>query len=142
MIRRHKSNHSGFPLYAINQGQIEKGAAINEQLSALGIRPADLDLVLLSHLDCDHANGLKLVADAKKSLYRRPNCFSQKIKCRSTASVITRIGGAEPSCKPLIGMARKALRVSPMMYLETAALLWLISPRSFQRALCPENYSI
>lgn len=58
----------GFPLYAINQGQIEKGAAINEQLSALGIRPADLDLVLLSHLDCDHANGLKLVADAKKIL--------------------------------------------------------------------------
>ena len=27
-----------------------------------------MDTVLLSHLDCDHANGLKLVADAKKIL--------------------------------------------------------------------------
>lgn len=56
------------PLYITNQGCVEKGAAINEQLLALGIRPADLDLVLLSHLDCDHANGLKLVADAKRIL--------------------------------------------------------------------------
>ena len=56
------------PLYMSNQGRMEKGAAINEQLSALGIHPADLDLVLLSHLDCDHANGLKLVADAKQIL--------------------------------------------------------------------------
>lgn len=56
------------PLYVTNQGRMENGAAIDEQLAALGIRPADLDLVLLSHLDCDHANGLKLVADAKQIL--------------------------------------------------------------------------
>ena len=56
------------PLYMTNQGQLEKGAAIDEQLAALGIYPADLDMVLLSHLDCDHANGLKLVAEAKHIL--------------------------------------------------------------------------
>ena len=56
------------PLYVTNQGRLERGAAIDEQLAALGIHPADLDLVLLSHLDCDHANGLKLVADAKQIL--------------------------------------------------------------------------
>lgn len=56
------------PLYVTNQGRIEKGAAINEQLAALDIHPADLDMVLLSHLDCDHANGLKMVADAKQIL--------------------------------------------------------------------------
>ncbi len=56
------------PLYVTNQGRMERGAAIDEQLATLGIRPADLDLVLLSHLDCDHANGLKLVADAKQIL--------------------------------------------------------------------------
>ena len=59
------------PLYLTNQGRIERGAAIDEQLASLGIRPADLDLVLLSHLDCDHANGLKLVADAKQILVSR-----------------------------------------------------------------------
>lgn len=37
----------------------------------MGIRTGDLDLVLLSHLDCDHVNGLKLVADAKKILVSR-----------------------------------------------------------------------
>ncbi len=47
---------------------LPKGEAIDEQLSNLGIRPEDLDLVLLSHLDCDHANGLKLVSEAKRIL--------------------------------------------------------------------------
>jgi len=56
------------PLYVTNQGRIEKGLATDEQLAALGIHPADLDLVLLSHLDCDHTNGLNLVADAKQIL--------------------------------------------------------------------------
>lgn len=56
------------PLYMTNQGRMENGAAINEQLSALGITPSELDMVLLSHLDCDHVNGLKLVSDAKEIL--------------------------------------------------------------------------
>lgn len=56
------------PLYITNQGRSEKGAAIDEQLAALGIKPSELDMVLLSHLDCDHANGLKLVSDAKQIL--------------------------------------------------------------------------
>lgn len=59
------------PLYMTNQGRIEKGAAINEQLEAMGIAPSALDMVLLSHLDCDHANGLKLVSGAKRILVSR-----------------------------------------------------------------------
>ena len=55
-------------LYLVNQGKIEKGAAVDEQLSKLGLKPSDLDYVLLTHLDCDHANGLSLVKDAKKIL--------------------------------------------------------------------------
>lgn len=55
-------------LYKINQGKIDQGNAIDEQLKKLGILAKDLDLVLLSHLDCDHANGLKLVKDAKRIL--------------------------------------------------------------------------
>lgn len=53
-------------LYQFGPGKLAKGQAVNEQLAALGIKPEDLDLVLLSHLDDDHANGLKLVKDAKK----------------------------------------------------------------------------
>lgn len=58
----------GFPLYKTNQGVLPAGEAIDEQLLKLGIKASNLDMVLLSHLDCDHANGLKLVADAKKIL--------------------------------------------------------------------------
>ena len=52
-------------LYHVNQGQIPLGEAVDEQLAAMGIKPADLDYVLLTHLDCDHANGLRAVKDAK-----------------------------------------------------------------------------
>lgn len=57
-----------FPLYLVNQGVVPKGKAIHEQLIDLGIKTKDIDYVLLTHLDCDHANGLKQVADAKKIL--------------------------------------------------------------------------
>ncbi len=52
-------------LYNVNQGKIPLGEAVDEQLTTMGIKPADLDYVLLTHLDCDHANGLRAVKDAK-----------------------------------------------------------------------------
>lgn len=58
-------------LYQINQGRIATGEAINEHLERMGIKPSELDYVLISHLDCDHANGLKQVADAKHILVSR-----------------------------------------------------------------------
>lgn len=58
-------------LYQINQGRIARGEAIDEQLAQLGVKPEDLDCVLLSHLDCDHANGLRQVAAAKRILVSR-----------------------------------------------------------------------
>ena len=58
-------------LYQINQGRIAAGEAINEQLASMGIATSRLDYVLISHLDCDHANGLKQVADAKNILVSR-----------------------------------------------------------------------
>ena len=65
-------------LYLVNQGEISKGKAINEQLAKMGIKPSDLDYVLLTHLDCDHANGLKLVADAQRILASRDEIESVK----------------------------------------------------------------
>ena len=57
-----------FPLYKTNQGILPMGEAIDEQLAKIRLKPSDLDMVLLSHLDCDHANGLELVKDAKRIL--------------------------------------------------------------------------
>ena len=53
-------------LYEVNQGRIGPGQCIDEQLLEMGLRDSDLDAVLLTHLDCDHANGLKQVRGAKK----------------------------------------------------------------------------
>ena len=55
-------------LYKVNQGRIPMGECIDEQLMKLGIKDSDIDAVLLTHLDCDHANGLKQVKGAKKFL--------------------------------------------------------------------------
>ena len=55
-------------LYEVNQGRIGLGQCIDEQLLAMGIKDSDNDAVLLTHLDCDHANGLKQVKGAKKFL--------------------------------------------------------------------------
>ena len=74
-------------LYQINQGRIAKGEAIHEHLERMGIKASDLDYVLLSHLDCDHANGLRQVKDAKHILVSKAEMegtrrFSFQIKIR------------------------------------------------------------
>ncbi|CAK1222972.1 Glyoxylase or a related metal-dependent hydrolase [Fructobacillus fructosus] len=52
----------------INTGYLPAGWAIDEQLAKLGYKPSDIDLVLMSHLHCDHASGMPLIKDAKKIL--------------------------------------------------------------------------
>ncbi len=58
----------GYFLYRINQGYTPKGQTVNEQLESMGVDTSDLDYVVLTHLDCDHACGLHQVADAKRIL--------------------------------------------------------------------------
>lgn len=55
-------------LYRVNQGIIETGQTAVEQLAAIGIAPANLNCVLLTHLDCDHASGLRQLRGAKRIL--------------------------------------------------------------------------
>ena len=70
-------------LYIVNQGKLKKGAAIDEQLIKIGINSSDIDYVLLTHLDCDHANGLELVKDAKKIMVS-----SEEVKCATKNSFV------------------------------------------------------
>lgn len=69
-------------LYIVNQGKVENGQAIDEQLMKIGIKPSDLDYVLLSHLDCDHVNGLELVKDAKHILVSKDELVGSQKKTR------------------------------------------------------------
>lgn len=70
-------------LYLVNQGVLEKGAAINEQLNEMGIKTADLDYVVVTHLDCDHANGLEQVADAGNIMVA-----ADEVKCAEKNSAV------------------------------------------------------
>lgn len=58
-------------LYMVNQGRIAKGQAIDEQLAKMGLKPSDIDYVLLTHLDCDHVNGLTQLKGARHILVAR-----------------------------------------------------------------------
>lgn len=66
-------------LYRINQGVVQAGQAIDEQLeSQFGLKPSDIDCVLITHLDCDHANGLPAVSAAKRILASKDEVDSIK----------------------------------------------------------------
>ncbi|WP_298703037.1 N-acyl homoserine lactonase family protein [uncultured Veillonella sp.] len=52
--------------YFVNKAVLPEGQAVHEQLAKMGISPRDLDFVMLSHLHCDHADGLRHVKDAKR----------------------------------------------------------------------------
>ena len=54
-------------LYHVNQGVVAKRMTASEQLAKLGIKPSDIDYVIISHLDRDHANGLRQFKDAKNA---------------------------------------------------------------------------
>lgn len=58
-------------LYEVNQGCVRPGACVDEQLEAMGIPVGSIDAVLITHLDCDHANGLSQVRAAKKFIVAR-----------------------------------------------------------------------
>ena len=60
-----------FLLYHINQGMVEFGQTVSEQLKARGLNISDIDYLLLTHLDCDHVEGLHALADAKQILVSR-----------------------------------------------------------------------
>lgn len=65
-IKAQVKSLGSYILYKVNQGVVPVGKCIDEQLLAMGIKTCELDAVLLTHLDCDHANGLKQVKDAKR----------------------------------------------------------------------------
>lgn len=65
--RQHQLRNLKFQ-YFVNKAVLPPGKAIHEQLAERGVKPEDLDIVLLSHLHCDHADGLRHVRNAKKIL--------------------------------------------------------------------------
>ena len=62
-------------LAAQYQPYVPEGMAIHEQLEARGIRPQDLDIVLLTTFNPDHVAGVRHVQDAKRILVSEDEYF-------------------------------------------------------------------
>lgn len=65
-VRVSPMKHMSLLLYMASKPRLPEGKAIDEQLLAMGIETKDLDYVFMTHMDCDHASGIKLVKDAKR----------------------------------------------------------------------------
>lgn len=71
-VRNDQISHLSRHIRMASVARLDKGEAITEQLDRLHLLPKDIDIVLLTHLDVDHASGIKLVKDAKK-IYAHEN---------------------------------------------------------------------
>lgn len=69
-------------LYFASKPRLPAGEAVDEQLEKLGVRTSDIDYVILTHMDVDHANGLPLVKDARHIMASR-----EEIEESATADV-------------------------------------------------------
>lgn len=67
---------NGPVLYMASKPFLPDGQAINEQLSDLGYKTADIDYVLITHLDLDHVSGVQLVKDAQHIMVSREEWLS------------------------------------------------------------------
>lgn len=56
--------HMGFSLWFASEPVVAAGEGMGPQLKRLGLTPQELDAVVLTHMDCDHASGLVDLAGA------------------------------------------------------------------------------
>ena len=73
-------------LYLINQAFVGHGETVTEQFEEKGIKVADIDYLLLTHLDCDHVQGLHALTEAKQILVSRT-----EMEFATNGSLINRI---------------------------------------------------
>lgn len=66
------------------EGRVDSRKSVDEQLSAQGIRPSDIDYVILTHLGPDRVSGLESVADARRIMvsdteFKAANRFGSRL---------------------------------------------------------------
>ncbi|WP_054957335.1 N-acyl homoserine lactonase family protein [Paenibacillus dakarensis] len=67
-IRTNPKEHFGEELYQFIEYRSPVGSSVREQLESKGLTPADVDMVVMTHLDEDHISGLQLLIGAKRFL--------------------------------------------------------------------------
>ncbi|MGI6110169.1 MAG: N-acyl homoserine lactonase family protein [Eubacteriaceae bacterium] len=67
-VRTHPIEHETFPLWYASKPELPAGQSVTEELNAMGLKPEDIDDVIMTHMDVDHASGLQRVKNAKRIL--------------------------------------------------------------------------
>lgn len=67
-IRENPRKYEGFINYFASPGFLPMGQSVPEHLLRLGYQAEDLDYVIMTHMDIDHAGGIRLVKNAKTIL--------------------------------------------------------------------------
>lgn len=82
-IRYDEKRHQGLINSKLFKGYLPDGEDISTQIGKLGFRAKDIDYVILTNLDGDHASGVRLVKDAGKIIASEDEVkFSKKAKFR------------------------------------------------------------
>lgn len=76
---KHPISHLGFWLWFASEPVMKEDEAVTARLKRLGLSPDDLDAVILTHLDCDHASGLDGVSKAK-NIYCSEEEYNHSLK--------------------------------------------------------------
>lgn len=64
-VRGHPVRTITFPMWFASKPKLPQGQSIDEQLAKYSLSAADLDYVIMTHMDIDHNSGLRLVKAAK-----------------------------------------------------------------------------
>ena len=67
-IRDNALKYEGFANYFASPGFLPEGEAVSEHIERLGYKTSDIDYCIMTHMDIDHAGGIRLVKDAKHIL--------------------------------------------------------------------------
>ena len=76
---KYATERSNYFLNSISRPVIKQDESVDCKLKQLGIAPSEIDYLFFSHMDFDHAGGLRLVKDAKQIMAAKEEIADRKI---------------------------------------------------------------
>lgn len=120
----------GEKTYSILFDTSTTGSVLLHNMDALGIRPEDIDYIVLSHGHYDHTGGLKdlLERSGKKTIIAHPDAFGQKYSLKGG---FLRYIGSPFTLEEIRGLSHLVLAKDPFMFAPGAYYMGEIKREGF-----------